>query len=306
MATPIGTATNVVAMGFIRRPEYLGESVGFLRWCLVGLPITLLLSGGLALWMRLLAPVRDLDLPTLRAYLHEERSKLGPWQRGEVNTLLVFLTVVTLWVTPGVLALVAPDHVQKAFRERCPEEVTALLAPVLLFLLPVDWKRRQFSLEASDFLRVDWGTVLLFGAGLSLGTLMSRTGLAQVVGQWAFDLLGIRDPWAITGLAIASGIVLSQFTSNAAAATALIPVAWGIARSAGVDPIPPLLGVAFGASLGSILPVSTPPNAIVYGSGLVPVRRMVLAGAGLDVLGGVVIWLVLRVAFGLGWTPVAQ
>jgi sodium-dependent dicarboxylate transporter 2/3/5 len=132
---------------------------------------------------------------------------------------------------------------------------------------------------------------------------MFQTGLAKVVGGGVFDLLGTRDLWTITAVAIAAGILLSEFTSNAATAATLLPVILEICRTAEIDPLPPLLGVTFGASFGSALPVSTPPNAIVYASGLLPVRRMIGAGIGLDLLCGVVIWLVLRLVYALGWTP---
>ena len=175
---------------------------------------------------------------------------------------------------------------------------------MLLFLLPVSWKRREFSLATSDFSRVDWGTLLLFGAGLSLGNLMKSSGLAEVLGKLAFDSLQTNDVWVIAALAIAGGIILSEFTSNAATVTTLFPVFWSLCQAAAVDPIAPLLGLTFGASFGSALPVSTPPNAIVYGSGLIPLRRMIGAGIGIDILSGVVIWCVLRAAFALGWSPV--
>lgn len=304
IATPIGTATNVVAMGFFKRPEYLNQSIDFLRWSIVGVPMMLAIFISLFFWLRRGQRSAGLDMPALRDYLQNERAGLGPWRRGEKNVLAVFLLVVALWVTPGVLAIVAATDVQHAFSHRFPEEITALLAPVLLFLLPVDWRRREFSLAADDFLAVDWGTVLLFGAGLTLGRLMVLTKLAEVVGQQTFELLGTSDVWVITAVAIVGGIVLSEFTSNAATVSTLIPVIWGISSYGHIDPIPPLMGVTFAASFGSALPVSTPPNAIVYGSGLLPVRRMIAAGVGLDIISGVCIWCVLRVAFALGWTPV--
>jgi sodium-dependent dicarboxylate transporter 2/3/5 len=104
-------------------------------------------------------------------------------------------------------------------------------------------------------------------------------------------------------LAIAGGILLSEITSNAATAIALIPVVFSLCNNAHVDPMAPLMGVTFGASFGNALPVSTPPNAIVYGSGLIRVRRMVISGLGIDLIAGIVIWCVLRAAFALGWTP---
>jgi sodium-dependent dicarboxylate transporter 2/3/5 len=303
IATPIGTATNVVAIGYFKRPEYFSQQVDFLRWSLVGVPLMLLLFASLYAWLRLQAPANNLDLPRLRGHLRAEYDRLGPWKVGECNTLSVFLIVVSLWVAPGVLALVASPEAQRVFSRHCPEEITALLAPVLLFLLPVDWKRRQLTLEASDLRQVDWGIVLLFGAGLALGSLMFKTGLAQVIGRGVFELLGTRDVWVITAAAIAGGILLSEFTGNAATASTLIPVILATCVEAEIDRLPPLLGVTFGASFGSALPVSTPPNAIVYSSGLVPVRRMVLAGIGLDLLCLAAIWTVLRIADAVRWTP---
>jgi sodium-dependent dicarboxylate transporter 2/3/5 len=303
VATPIGTTTNVVAMGYFRQEQFFGRSIDFGRWSIVGLPMSLALVIVLVVWMRVLAPPGRLDLAAVRRYLHEQRSKLGPWSPGERNTLLVFVTVVMLWIAPSLLSLVGATSTTEWLHRHLPEEIVALLAPVMLFLLPVDWRRRKFSLEASDFSAIDWGTLMLFGSGLALGDLMVRTGLVGAIADGVFNWLETDDVWTITAAAIVGGIVLSEFTSNAAAATTLIPVVFAIARQAGVDPMPPLMGVTFAASFGSALPVSTPPNAIVYGSGMIPARRMIAAGVGFDLLCGLVVWLVLRVAFSLGWSP---
>ena len=302
ISTPIGTATNVVAIGFFRQPEYLGRSVDFLRWTFVGVPMMLAIFLGLYAWLRVRGPAAGLDMGALRGYLEAEHRQLGPWKRGEVNTLVVFLVVVGLWVTPGVLAVAGADATQREFLRHFPEEIVALLAPVLLFLIPAS--PRRGTLQGEDLQKIDWGTLLLFGSGLSLGGLMFKTGLAGAVGNGVFEALGTRDVWVVTAVAVAGAIVLSQFTSNAAAASALIPVVNGLCVQAGIDAVPPLLAVTFGASFGSTLPVSTPPNAIVYGTGLVPVRRMVVAGTVLDLWCGVVIWFTLRIAYGmLGWSP---
>jgi sodium-dependent dicarboxylate transporter 2/3/5 len=304
IATPIGTATNVVALGYMKRPEVLGRSVDFLSWCAVGVPMMVLIFLGLYGWLRLQAPAHGLDMRALRDHLRSEYARVGRWKTGEVNTLGVFLVAVALWVTPGVLGLAGFREAEKAFARSFPEEVVAVLAAVLLFLLPTDYRARQFTLSAADWPQIDWGTLLLFGAALSLGGLMFRTGLAEAVGRSTFELAGTRDPWALTALAIVAGILLSEVTSNTATVSALLPVVHRLAAEAGVDPLPPLLGLTFGASFGSALPVSTPPNAIVYSTGLAPVRRMVRGGLGLDVIAGVTIWVVLRVAWDVfGWSP---
>jgi sodium-dependent dicarboxylate transporter 2/3/5 len=136
---------------------------------------------------------------------------------------------------------------------------------------------------------------------------MFRTGLADWVGKAAFDRLGTHDPGILTGFAVVAAILLSEFTSNTATASALLPVVFSLCKQAGVDPVPPMLAVTFGASFGSALPVSTPPNAIVYSTGLTPVRRMIGAGLGLDLIAGIIVWAVLRFAFEvLHWAPLEQ
>ena len=190
------------------------------------------------------------------------------------------------------------------FNRRLPEAIIALAAPILLFLLPINLERRQFTLEANDWQKLDWGTIILFGTALSLGGLMFRTGLAEAVGRGTFNALGTRNVWALTAVAIVAGILLSEFTSNTAAAAALLPVVHKLCVEAGVESLPPLLGVTFATSFGSCLPVSTPPNAIVYSTGLTPVRRMIRAGIGLDVVAGLVIWTILWLAWEwLHWVP---
>src|SRR5438128_12058225 len=202
IATPIGTATNVVAIGFFRRPEFFGRGVDFLAWCAVGVPMMVLIFVGMCAWLRWLAPAKGLNMPALRDYLRTEYEQLGSWKRGEVNTLIVFLAAIAMWVARGVLALVAPGETQRAFNRCFPEEVTAVLAPIVLFLLPVDRDRGEFTLEPGDWQKIDWGTLLLFGAALALGGLMFRTGLAEAIGKGAFERLRTHDPGILTAVAV--------------------------------------------------------------------------------------------------------
>jgi solute carrier family 13 (sodium-dependent dicarboxylate transporter), member 2/3/5 len=302
LTTPIGTATNVIAIGFFEQSDYFGKQVSFFQWSLVGLPLTVVLYFALTLWLRWLGPPGDLNLVRLRDYLATQRGQLGPWSRGEKNTLLVFLIVVSLWVAPAPLSFISSEA-NDWFNSHFPESSVAIFAPVLLYLLPVDWRRGKFTLEAADFLKIDWGTLALFGAGLCLGSLMQSTGLAEIIAKSALKLIDEPDVWKITALAIAGGILLSEITSNTATAAALVPITFALCEQANIDKLPPLMGVTLGASFGNALPVSTPPNAIVYSSGLIQIRRMVVSGLGLDILSGVLIWCVLRIAFELGWTP---
>jgi sodium-dependent dicarboxylate transporter 2/3/5 len=181
------------------------------------------------------------------------------------------------------------------YNSRFPEAAAALLAALLLFVLPVNWPAREFTLSWRQAVGIDWGTLLLFGGGITLGELMFQTGLAEAIGQGLLRLSGATSVWGITLAAIFIAVIISETTSNTASANMVVPVIISLSLAAGVNPVPPAIGATLGSSWGFMLPVSTPPNAIVYGSGLVPITKMLRAGILFDLAGGLVIWLGLRV-----------
>jgi sodium-dependent dicarboxylate transporter 2/3/5 len=124
---------------------------------------------------------------------------------------------------------------------------------------------------------------------------MFDTGLAEAIGRGLLDLTGASDTWSLTLAAIYASILISEATSNTAAANMAVPVMLALATAAGVDPLPPAIGATLGASWGFMLPVSTPPNAIVYGSGMIPITKMIRAGIVFDLVGGLLLWLGLRI-----------
>jgi sodium-dependent dicarboxylate transporter 2/3/5 len=232
-------------------------------------------------------------------YLRDQRDQLGALSTGERNTLLVFTVAVALWVLPGAAGLPIFDGSPLAaarpwLAERLPESAVAILAAVLLFLLPLDRRQGRGTLTWREAEQIDWGTILLFGGGMALGTLMFETGVAEALGKSVVESLGVNSLWALTAASIALAIALSETASNTASANMIIPVAVAIAQSADVSPLPPALGACLGSSFGFMMPVSTPPNAIVYSSGLVPLRTMMRAGIWFDVAGFVIIWVGLR------------
>jgi sodium-dependent dicarboxylate transporter 2/3/5 len=150
---------------------------------------------------------------------------------------------------------------------------------------------------------VNWGIILLFGGGLSLGTLAAKTGIAQWIGGGISQLEIASTPAGLLAVSIAVTILVSEFASNTAATTLLLPIIIAAAKASGLDPVPPAIGAGLAATCGFIFPVSTPPNAIVFGTGLVPLRRMIRVGVLLDLSAFLVIWLGLLV---LGpWLPSA-
>ena len=305
VGTPVGSPPNLIAIGLIRNNA--GVDITFFTWMGVAVPMLLLMALVLFVLLHRLHPApADARQPArgegdssqeLHAYIEHERSRLGPWTTGQRNTLIAFGSAVLLWMLPGALAL--GGWQDSAFNQwlaaRLPESVVALTAAILLFILPARREHSRFTLTWHEAVQIDWGTILLFGGGLALGTLMFETGVARAMGEGLASRLGASSLWTLTFVSIGIGIVLSETTSNTAAANMVIPVAIAVAQAADVNPVPPALGACFGASYGFMLPVSTPPNAIVYGSGLVPIPRMIRAGILFDVIGLFIIWAGLRV-----------
>jgi sodium-dependent dicarboxylate transporter 2/3/5 len=294
LGTVIGTPPNLIGKGLIA--DRLGVDIGFVQWMQFGVPIVVTTFAALFVLLYALHPPDLGPLTGVAAFLVRQRAALGAMGRGERNAAIAFGTAVTLWVAPGGVVLVwgADSALAGWFDRHVPEAAVALIGAGLLFVLPVDWPGRRFTLSWEQAERIDWGTILLFGSGLALGEMMFQTGLSEAIGRGASQALGADSLWTLTAFAIALGIVLSELTSNTASATMVIPVVIAIAQGAGVSALPPALGACLGASFGFMLPISTPPNAIVYGSGLIPIERMIRAGFLLDLVGLAVIWTGLR------------
>jgi sodium-dependent dicarboxylate transporter 2/3/5 len=308
IGTPVGSPPNLIAIGLIRTAA--GVEISFFQWMTLAVPILIVMGAALLAILHWLHRAEPMDVPSnvtagtpardvrgsLSAHIEKERAALGRWTRGELCALAAFVVAVTLWTLPGGLALVMAEDapVRVFFRDRMPESVVALLAATLLFVLPTDLRRGQFALNWTEAAKIDWGTILLFGGGLTFGKLLFDTGVARALADALIERTGASSLWELTAAMIAVGIVMSEATSNTAAANMIVPVAIALAQSAGVHPVPPALGACLGASYGFMLPVSTPPNAIVYGTGLVPIAKMIRAGLLFDLVGFAMIFAGLR------------
>ena len=290
IGTPVGTPPNLIGIAMIEK--FCGVKIAFFQWMSFAIPLLILLFALLYFLMYFLHKPEAARIEGGTEFVLEERGKLGEWTRGQKNALFCFLVTVTLWLIPGILSLAYGDAapISKAYGKLMPEGVAAVIGALLLFLLPVDWKKREFTISWAQATKIDWGTLLLFGGGLTLGAMMFETKLAEVIGTSLLDMSGAKSVWGITLGAIYIAMVVSETSSNTASANMVIPVMIALAQAADVNPLPPAIGATLGASLGFMMPVSTPPNAIVYGSGMVPLTSMIRAGILFDVLGGLVIW----------------
>jgi sodium-dependent dicarboxylate transporter 2/3/5 len=289
IATPVGTPPNLIGIGLLER--IVGVRITFFEWMSIGIPVVAVLFAFLAYYFWQLS-VRGLRIAEGGAALvREELRKLGPISRGQRNVVVAFGVTVALWIAPGLLAIAGAEATtfSRAYSASVPEGIAAMLGALLLFVLPVNWAARRFTLTWDEAAKIDWGIVLLYGGGLAMGELAFATGLAGAMGQGLTGWLPSQTELSLTLTFTASAILLSELTSNTASANMIVPVAIAVAQAAGANPLQPALGATIGASMGFMMPISTAPNAIVYGSGYVPITAMMRHGIVLDIVGYAVI-----------------
>ncbi|OFV91610.1 MAG: hypothetical protein A3G76_08970 [Acidobacteria bacterium RIFCSPLOWO2_12_FULL_65_11] len=284
MATPVGTPPNLIGIGMLER--IVGVDITFFGWMALGLPAVIVLFAGLFAVMYFFG-VRGVAIGEGGAEaVREELRRIGPISRGERNVLVAFGLTILLWVAPGLFAVSGIDTTPfaRAYAQAMPEGVAAMCGAILLFLLPIDWRARRFTLTWDQAAKIDWGIVMLYGGGLALGELAFTTGLADAMGKGITAWLPSHTTTSLTIMFTGAAILLSEATSNTAAANMIIPVAIAVSQAAGVRAIEPALGATLGASMGFMMPVSTPTNAIVYSSGYIPITAMMRYGVMLDVM----------------------
>jgi len=293
VGTPIGSPPNLIAIGMLERlADY---KVTFFQWMVLGFLVLIPMYIFLFLLMRskLKGKTReyaDVDLSAIKG-----KTLQKGLNRAQKNVLAAFSLTVFLWVFPGVVSLIwgrqAPLFLW--FRTHIPEAAAAVIGAGLLFFIPVNFKQGRFTLGLREAMDVDWGTLLLFGGGLSLGFQMFETGLADIIGNSFISLGGSSASIpVITLLSVALSVFLTELTSNTASANMIIPIIIAISKAASISPLPPVLGSAVGCSFAFMLPVATPPNAIIYGSGMIPLPTMMKTGFWLNIAGIVIIWCV--------------
>ena len=292
LATLIGTPPNLLTAGFIERLG--GVRVTFTEWLVFGIPLSVALILVALVVMRLTLARGLGAMPTAgpAPTVADGQVPGGEGRRGAAWTIAAILFAFVLWTAPAVASgLFGRAHpLARALDRHFPEAGVALLCGALLFAVPSSWRERRFVLTWNDAEQINWGVLLLFGGGLSLGTLAEATGLAKWVGEGVVRSGLASSPEGLLLVSIAAGLLVTEVASNTAAATLLVPVAIAAALEAGFDPIPPALGAGIACSCAFVFPVSTPPNAIVFGTGRVPLTRMIRAGVLLDLASLVVLW----------------
>ncbi len=295
IGTPIGSPPNLIAIGMLEK--LIDYRVTFFQWMVIGFLILIPMYFVLFFLMKWKLR-KSKEGPTKKKDIFSKANK--PSSRLTVaqrNVLIAFSVTVFLWVFPGFVSLVWGRNASLYlwFHDHFPESAAAIIGACLLFFLPVKLKQGEFTLPFKEGLRIDWGTLLLFGGGLTLGFQMFETGLADAIGRFFISLGGSSAGLTlITLLSVTFSVFLTELTSNTASANMLIPIIIAISNAAAINPLPPVLGSAIGCSFAFMLPVATPPNAIVYGSGMIRLPQMMKIGFWLNVAGIIIIWLAIR------------
>lgn len=272
LATLIGTPPNALLAGWAS--ETLGRTIGFGGWMILGVPLAAIsLPICWALLVRLHPmPVREGS--DTRSELEEQARSLGRMSAAEKMVAVLIAITGFAWITRPLLAKAVPG---------LSDAGIAIFAAVILFTIPVRAGEGRFLLGAGDLDRVPWPVLILFGGGLALAEAIDSSGLAAWIGGGIGGLSGL-PPW-IAMLVVATVIIfLTELTSNTATAATFIPIIGAAAVGIGVDPMMLCIPAALAASCAFMLPVATPPNAIVFGSGLLPLGAMIRAGFRLNLV----------------------
>ncbi len=293
MMTLVGTTTNAVFKGFMEKTFDL--RIGFLDWMIIGVPIGLaVLAAAWVLLCYVLFPCDRNHHAGVHAEVQKRLGALGRLAHGEELVLVIFLITVALWVSKDFLHSLMPLL-------NLNDASIAMLGAILLFVTPVDWHEKRMLLEWKDTKEMPWGVLLLLGGGLALASMINDHGVADWIGAGLRDLGNISPFWLLV-ICTGAVMILTELMSNMATLTTLLPVVTGVAVGFGLDPLFLAVPAAFAASCAFMLPVSTPPNAIVFGTHMMTVPQMARAGIWLNLVALAILvaaaYFVLPLAFG--------
>ena len=295
IATLVGTPPNIVFAGIVKSMFPKAPEIGFLDWFKIGLPLVLIFLPLTWFYLTHIAvPPRIKKIPGGKDIIERDLRELGKFKLGEKLTLAVFLLVALAWIFRrdidlGIFAIPGWSGML-GISQYVHDSTVAVFGAILLFLLPVDFKKRIFVLNWEWALRIPWGIILLFGGGFALAAGFQTSGLAQWIGERLSFLCGV--PTIIMILCICLLLTfLTEVTSNTATTTMMMPVLGALAAATCVHPFLLMIPAAMSASCAFMLPVATPPNAIVFGSGYLRIPDMVRVGFFLNLIGAVIITL---------------
>ena len=279
IATLIGTPPNAIFAGVVEKTY--GYSISFVEWMSFGLPLSIVMLAITWLYLtRIVFPSEVKLLPGGRELIERQIERLGAMSREEKYVAVVFCTVASLWILRGLFNPVELRMVK--------DSTIAIGGALLLFMIPVNLKRREFLLDWKTAVTIPWDIIILFGGGFALAQGFNESGLTQWLAAQLAVLQGV-DILLIIAAVVLLVIFLTEVTSNTATASLLLPVMGALAVAIEMHPIGLMVATVIAASFAFMLPVATPPNAIVYSSRYVTIPQMVRAGIWLNLISVLVI-----------------
>ena len=279
--TLIGTPPNGIFVRFVE--QTYGDQVSFIDWLKISVPtMGVMLASTYFILVNFLFKEQPDELTGGREWVAEELRQLGSLSRGEWTVLIVFVTAAFLWVFGPVIRGIEIAGTMPF--KPLSDTVIAMGAGISLFVIPVDMKKGVHALDwASASRGIAWDVLLLFGGGLSMAAAIQKTGAADAVGAAAMALSVLPD-WGIMGGVTTLAVFVSEFTSNTALAATLMPLVAAVASSLNMHPEALLICATIGASCAFMMPVGTPPNAMVFGTGRIKIKDMIRAGFWLNIV----------------------
>ena len=274
IATVIGTPPNSVLIGLLEN-EY-NIQISFLKWMVIGLPFSMVLIGLIyLLFIKVVFPNQGILFKTTQDVIAQQLSSLGPLKSDEKQVLVVFSLMVFFWVFRTLINSLIPSL-------GLTDTIISVGGAIALFAIPSDFRSQQFVLEWKDTQRLAWGILILFGGGLALAKGMAQTGIVaaitEVISNADFNVL------LTVTLLISLMLFMTELMSNVALVAVLAPVMAGIAMGLEIPILYLLIPVTMASSCAFMLPMATPPNAIVFASGYVKVSQMARVGIIINLL----------------------
>ena len=281
IGTIVGTTPNMFAVSFIENE--LGHSISFAQWMKIGVPLVVVFVPIIWLLMtRVLLP-----LPKRFNVEDDDNSSIDTtseaWNRGAVFTLIIFVLTALAWMTRPLLVSWPP-------LSQLSDTGIAIIAALLLFAIPENIRERRFLIDWETAIKVPWGVLIIMGGGLALAGAISQNGVAELL-AYQLTAIGEVPPLVMTLMIVSLIMFLTELTSNVATTTALIPIVAAIATALGIEPLKLVIPATMAASCAFMLPVATPPNAIVFGSGMITIPAMARVGFWLNLSGVIVVTL---------------
>lgn len=280
LATLIGTPPNSVMLAFMN--DQYQMDIGFLQWMKMGVPLSIImLILAYFVIVKIFYPNGLGDLKSSGEVIQKELQALGPLSKGEKTVLVIFLATATAWILRSSLNNWFPGL-------NLNDTLISMIGAIAMFTIPLSLKKGAFALDWEATSRLPWGILLLFGGGLALADGLSEAGFIQMVGDF-MSSKGHWSMWVVTGILVLLILFMTELMSNVALITIMLPVVAGVAQGLEASLYIMVIPVTLAASCAFMLPMATPPNAIVFASGHVKVHQMVKSGLLLNLISVIVL-----------------